>query len=250
MNVVIYAAGVAKRLQPVLGGVHKGLCFFGEKRLIEYQLDWIVESCVENIVIVLGLEHEEFKEKIGETYKGKKINYVYNDDYKDKGNMLSLWAAKEFCSSDVLFTTSDLVVDPFNVKKFLVDSAKSKILIDCDKSLYSDPDPVKVKIKKDRITRLHKELSYEDVSGLAIGIYHFSKVDISKIINKIEENISAGEDNLSLYRPIDSILTSLETKPVFCENSNWFDIDTPEDLNRARKLIDSDGKLNFGAISK
>ena len=43
------------------------------------------------------MEHDLYREFLGSSYKGVSIVYVYNPDYKDKGNMLSLWHARDHC---------------------------------------------------------------------------------------------------------------------------------------------------------
>jgi choline kinase len=239
MRVIIYAAGISRRLKSVAGNGLKGLLKLNGKRIIEYQLDWIVTQSISDIVIVLGLEHELYKETFGDSYKGISIIYVYNPDYKDKGNMLSLWHAREYCDTDVLFTTSDLICDYEDIAGFNNSEHQNKILID-NKSvdLFRDSDPVKVSINDGIITGIHKNKSQlKSVDGVAIGLYQFSFAGINGIISVIEENIKKGLDDLSLYYAIGGILSDYEVNPVFAKKCLWFDIDTPSDLHNANNSI-------------
>ena len=128
MRVIIYAAGVSRRLKSIATNGLKGLIKLNGKRIIEYQLDWVTKEPISEVVIVLGLEHELFKEVLGDSYNGVPIIYVYNPDYKDKGNMLSLWHAREYCDTDILFTTSDLICDERDIEKFNFNSLENKII--------------------------------------------------------------------------------------------------------------------------
>ena len=56
MRVIVYAAGVSRRLRSIVGNGLKGLLDLNGKRIIEYQLDWIVKQPISEIIIVLGLE--------------------------------------------------------------------------------------------------------------------------------------------------------------------------------------------------
>ena len=238
MRVIIYAAGVSRRLKSIVGNGLKGLLELNGKRLIEYQLDWIVMQPISEIVIVLGLEHELYKEILGHSYKGMPIIYVYNPDYKDKGNMLSLWHAREYCNTDILFTTSDLICDNTDIDKFNNSEAKNKILIDAKSTeLFNDSDPVKVSIFNNKISNIQKQgEKLLTIDGIAIGLYKFSGEGIQSIISSIEKKINSGNDNLSLYYAIDNVLKDYDVSPVYADKCNWIDIDTPEDLNNATKL--------------
>ncbi len=239
MNVIIYAAGISKRLENQTNNRIKGLINFDGKRLIEYQLRWISRLNIKNIIIVIGLEHQAYIDFIGDRYNGVSVKYVYNPDYNTKGNMLSLWHAREYCLDDTIFTTSDLLCNLNDVNKFINSDFKNKILIDIKNShLFLDSDPVKVTIKNDIIIKLRKNLSeLPCVDGISVGIYKFSKKFMNLLINNIEFKISQGDDDKSLYYAIDDVICSETVTPIFMENHNWIDIDTPEELKTAIKNI-------------
>ena len=62
MRVIIYAAGVSRRLKPITGSGLKGLIKLGGKRIIEHQLDWIIGLSISEVILVLGLEHQQYKD--------------------------------------------------------------------------------------------------------------------------------------------------------------------------------------------
>ena len=238
MRVIVYAAGISRRLKPIIGNGLKGLLELNGKRLIEYQLDWIVMQPISEVVIVLGLEHEQYKKVLGDSYKGMSIIYVHNPDYKDKGNMLSLWHAREYCDTDILFTTSDLICDYIDIDKFNNSEAKNKILVDAKSvGLFNDSDPVKVSIYNNKISDIQKQGDkLSTVDGIAIGLYKFSVEGMQSIISSIEKKINSGNDNLSLYYAIDNVLKDFSVSPIYADRCKWIDIDTPEDLSIASKL--------------
>ena len=237
MRAVIYAAGVSRRLKSVAADGLKGLIKLKGKRIIEYQLDWITRQPISEVIIVLGLEHEPYKEFLGNSFNGFPIVYAYNPDYKDKGNMQSLWHARKYCDTDIIFTTSDLICDYNDIDKFNKSESKNKILVDAkNKILFDDPDPVKVYIEKNRVIGIRKKVCQLDrIDGTAIGVYQFSAEGIQKIISAIGNKISQGNDNLSLYYAIDDILAECYVSPVYAEKCCWFDVDTPQDLIMARE---------------
>ena len=80
MRVIIYAAGISNRLNSIAKNGLKGLIKLNGQRIIEHQLNWIVKLDVSEIVIVIGFEHELYREIIGDSYKGKSVIYIYNPD--------------------------------------------------------------------------------------------------------------------------------------------------------------------------
>ena len=238
MRIIIYAAGVSRRLKEIAGNGLKGLLELNGKRIIEYQLNWAVKQPVSEIIIVLGLEHELYKEILGNAYKGVPILYLYNPDYKDKGNMLSLWCARDYCDQETLFTTSDLVCDYQDIAKFNQDKGKNKVLIDSKSvHLFSDPDPVKVTIADNTICNILKNREkLTSVDGVAVGLYQFSSEGIKSVIGSIDRKIRSGNDNLSLYYALDDVLREHTVEPIYADVCKWIDIDTPADLVKAKNL--------------
>ena len=240
MNIIIYAAGVSSRMKEYLGHKIKALIDFGEKKLIDYQLSWVTKLNPEKLIIVIGQEHQILADHIGYNYNGVEITYVTNPDYKSKGNMLSLWHARNYCDNDVIFTTSDLLCNKSDILKFVKNKNKNKILIDSiNKDIFHDNDPVKVSFDKNNlIQKLRKKIDeLEKIDGIAVGIYQFDKIVMKKILNYINESIQKGDDNKSLYYAIDSALKSSVVSPVLMENANWYDVDTPAEANLAKKNI-------------
>ena len=239
MNVIIYAAGISRRLRNFAPNGLKGLINLGDKKIIEYQLRWISKLKLENIVIVIGLEHQDYIDYIGYEYNNIPVKYIFNKDYETKGNMLSLWCAREYCSSDTIFTTSDLLCNIKDVNKFLNSSAEDKILIDNNtRDLFLDDDPVKISIHSNKIIALRKQIKeLSSIDGISVGIYKFGKIFMNLLLNDIDTKIKAGDDNKSLYYAIDNVLKIRNADPVYMDNNLWVDIDTPSELKKAQKNV-------------
>ena len=208
-------------------------------KLIEYQLRWISKLEIKNIVLVIGLEHQQYIDFLGDDYNGIPIKYVFNKDYKTKGNMLSLWHAREYCNSNTLFTTSDLLCNLEDIQLFNNTSFDNKILIDNKtKALFTDSDPVKVSIMDKKIIGIRKKNNeLKSVDGISVGIYQFSYEFMLLLLKNIEIEIDNGNDNQSLYYSIDTTVKELKPNPIIMNNCNWIDIDTSKELNMAIKNI-------------
>lgn len=69
---LVLAAGMSSRMK-----AFKPLLMLGEKTLIEHVIDTLIESGIQEIVIVTGNRAEEVRAQL----KGRKIHFIYNKDY-------------------------------------------------------------------------------------------------------------------------------------------------------------------------
>ena len=240
MRFIIYAAGQNRRFASTLNGRPKGLENVGGKMLIEYGLSWMVNYNPSEIIIVVGYKKELFKEILGESFKGVPIKYVYNKYFNLHGNMSSLWAARKYCNEDTIFTVSDLICNKNNIDTFMSNTSSSKILVDRNKNLFSDPDPVKVSLSSGKINKILKKMEINEVDGIAIGIYMLSKEMIGQLLNKIVKYFTYDNYNLSLYYAINDLVEEYPISPVFCDGSHWCDVDTPKELEMLNTTLQNE----------
>lgn len=231
---IIYAAGVSRRLASSLGVPFKGLVpLKSDGNLILRQANHLISLGIDKLVLVVGMEHDILVDEVQKSLAGKiDLSIAYNPDYATKGNMLSLWVARDHCKGAVSFTTSDLYFDAPLPKDF-ARTGQSMILVDDSKvALFEDPDPVKVKISNERIMRIHKRLSKDDINGVNPGFYHYNEADIQLIFNDIEKHITSGDDNQSLYLSLDRVASIVDIKSYYTRRVFWVDVDTSEDLEK------------------
>ena len=113
-NAVILAAGAATRFVPLSLEQPKGLYSVNGQRLIDRQIEQLLEAGITDITLILGYKQEMFyylREKYG-------VKFIINPSFLVKNNIESLRLAKEImgdtyvCSSDDYF-----VANPFNAEE-------------------------------------------------------------------------------------------------------------------------------------
>lgn len=113
-NAVILAAGAATRFVPLSLEQPKGLYEVNGQRLIERQIEQLLEAGITDITLVLGYKKEMFfylREKYG-------VKFIVNPSFNVKNNIESLRLAKDIicdtyiCSSDDYF-----VANPFKAEE-------------------------------------------------------------------------------------------------------------------------------------
>ncbi len=75
ISAILLAAGQSQRM----GGDNKLIKKYNKKHLINHILDTLIKSKIKKIIIVLGFQTSRVKKII---VKNKKINFVYNKNYK------------------------------------------------------------------------------------------------------------------------------------------------------------------------
>jgi choline kinase len=229
-NAIIYAAGTSSRFDNIVK--HKCLLKVKSKELIVHQVEWILKFDPNKLVIVLGDSHEEIKKILENIFGERKLTFVYNVESK-KGNMLSLWSAREYCNKNCLLTTSDLIIDRLNIDDFMSKNIANRVLIDKQsKEIFKEYDPVKISLQNNLITKFHKNSDrLEKIDGISVGIYYFSNLFMEKIIKKIQQNLTNNLDDISLYKVFNQCM---KNEKIFIHetiNNLWADIDDINDYN-------------------
>ena len=121
---IIIAAGLGSRLKGYTEALPKCMLMFGEKTLLERQLEVYKDCGIKDISVVRGFK----KEKIN--YKG--LNYYDNTDYDNNNILNSLFYAEEAISGNVVISYSDILFDTSVVSRLLESNADISIVVDID----------------------------------------------------------------------------------------------------------------------
>jgi len=121
---IIIAAGLGTRLKGYTEALPKCMLMFGDKTLLERQLE-VYEGCgIKDISVVRGFK----KEKIN--YKG--LNYYDNINFENNNILNSLFYAEEAITGNVVISYSDILFDANVVSRLLESNADISIVVDID----------------------------------------------------------------------------------------------------------------------
>ena len=96
----------------------KGITHFNKKEDTDFStnLDWLIHAFNDNEINDLTIIGGQGIEELG----SNKLNYIYNNQWKETGPLYSLLLAKDILNShDCLISYSDVVYRPSLVKKLL-----------------------------------------------------------------------------------------------------------------------------------
>jgi len=236
---VILAAGKGTRLKARTDTLPKAMIEIGGKSLLEYSLESLVLNGITDVIIVVGFCHETITKRFGTRYRGLKIRYVTNDNYAGSGSMYSLSLVNGIIEDEILLMESDLLYEPRAINIVLNGNLPNAILVT---KLSGSGDEVYICANDNmEITELGKnipERSKKHAIGELAGISRFQREFLELVFKKAQEDFKKGELNHHYEECI--FRTSKSTTPVYAEPANdlaWIEIDSEEDLQKARELI-------------
>jgi len=116
MQAVILAAGKGTRMQPITLSIPKPMIKVGGVNFIERNIDLLPEK-VDEVVIVVGYLKDQIMNHFENSYKGRKIKYVYQE--KPLGTADALWACKDLLHGDFLVMMSDDIYCKSDIEKIV-----------------------------------------------------------------------------------------------------------------------------------
>jgi len=111
-NAIILAAGKSNRFAPFTYEKPKGLFIVKGEVLIERQIEQLIESGIDEIIVVVGYMKEKF---FYLEQKYKQVKLIVNNTFSSKGNIYSLYVAREYlnntyiCCADQYFINNPFI---------------------------------------------------------------------------------------------------------------------------------------------
>ena len=221
MKAIIIAAGSGTRFGNITRDIPKPLIKLGEKALIQWVIESLIKGGVTEINIVVGYLGDKIIEKIGKEYNGANINFIKNKIW-EKGNLTSLYAAKEAVNGDFILSMSDHLFDPSIIRDILSENSDKTVLLAVDRKYQQVDDDMKVLAKNRMIKDIGKNIAGNYVD---IGLFKMKK----KIFEYAEKVIE--EKNYQLFQAVKEAALHDDAIIMDIRRRFWIDVDTPAELN-------------------
>ena len=247
MRAIILAAGCGIRLNQHTKDIPKALLDLNGKSILERQISLLREYGVNEIFVVTGYKREK--------YVLKDIEYIFNPRYSETEQLASMMVARTKIFDDVLVIFGDILFDSQILQQILASNDDIAMAIDLNwEKSYNEglcnshplDEPVLINQKKVlRISYKQTDTMIENQTvGEFLGVIKLSANGSRTIIKKYEEleksHVGRFHDANSLEKAkLADILQELIDSKIeisfIAVNGKWCEIDTPKDLERARK---------------
>ena len=243
---VILAAGMAKRLRPLTDTKPKCLLKVGERTLLERTVYAMQQAGITEFVVVTGYRADQIvdflENKIGTigtigTIGAPTFHFLHNADYEHNNNIYSLWMAGEYVrGKEFLLMDSDILCDPAAVARIAHEPGSALAL----NRHACGEEEIKVIVDADNhITEISKVCSIEDAIGESVGIEKMT-ADYSTALYKELDQMILKEGLIDVFyeRCFERLIPQGHTFKVVDTTSYFsYELDTPEDFERAKELM-------------
>jgi choline kinase len=239
---VILAAGMAKRLRPLTDTKPKCLLEVGGRTLLERTVRAMQQAGISEFVVVTGYRADQIKTfleqiKSLDNLVNPTFHFLHNADYEHNNNIYSLWMAGEFVrGKEFLLMDSDILCDPAAVARIAhePESALALNRHECGE------EEIKVIVDADgHITEISKVCSIQDAIGESVGIEKMT-ADYSTALYKELDQMIVKEGLIDVFyeRCFERLIPQGHTFKVV-DTTDYFsyELDTPEDFQRAQELM-------------
>ena len=247
MKAIIVAAGMGRRLSPYTDDRPKTLVEVNGRSILARQVDAYRAAGVDEIYIVRGY----MKEKI----QVDGARYFDNDDFRTNNILVSLFHAEPAMAGGFLFSYSDIVFRPEVVSRAVETAGDYALVIDRlwhEAYVGRQHHPVEegevARVEDGRVTLVGKKtMPPEEASGEFIGLARFSAAAVEAMRARYHARRQALWDQPYGRAPRfevayltdllnDLIGTGEVMRPAFIDGG-WREIDTVEDLERAKAVV-------------
>lgn len=225
MRAIILAAGLGTRLRPMTDNTPKALIKVKDKPLVEYQIEYLKEKGIDEIIVVVGYLHEQFdylKEKYG-------VKLVFNDKYAEYNNFYSLYLVKDYLADSYVIDADNYLFK----NMFRSDINRSTYFSvhreDCENEwflIYGDDYKV-------------KDIIVDSKAGRILSGVSFWDKETAEKINKFIDFAYDSNEFMDLYwdNMVKDNISELDVYVEELEANSIYEIDSVKDYNKLEKIL-------------
>ena len=225
MRAIILAAGLGTRLRPMTNNTPKALVKVKDKPLVEYQIEYLKEKGIDEIIIVVGYLHEQF-DYLKEKYN---VKLVLNDKYAEYNNFYSLYLVKDYLADSYVIDADNYLFKNMFRTDVTHSTYFSVYREDCENEwflLYGDDYKVQDIIVDSKAGRILSGVSFWD------------KPTAEKIVRFIDKAYNSG-DFINLYwdNMVKDNINELDVYVEELESNSIYEIDSVKDYKKLEEIL-------------
>ena len=248
MKAIILAAGEGSRMGKLAQNIPKPLVMVNGKSIIERQLSILKQNKILDVIIITGSHNEKFN--------FKNVVYVNDLDHKKHDTLGSLIIARDYMNDEIIITYADQIFDEKIMESVNNFSGDIGIAVDLDweknyvnRDQHPKSEAENILINGNEILEIRKNISVckeNEKIGECLGLMKFSRKASKVFLDKYSEleishqgkfhNAPSLEKALISDMIQELIDSEINVEPIYV-SGKWCEIDTPQDLEIARKLF-------------
>ncbi len=231
--VIILAAGKATRMKPYSSEVPKALFeLVPNLTVLDLTIRWLKEEGIKDIIVVTRPSLLRF---FVERYE-KNVRVIATDKEEGFGNLYSMLAGiREVDSSEYLVLMSDHIFELEILRRILKRGGRKAFTLSLDRNPPWDKleEGLKVVLEGNEIKEVGKGAIPQ--YGIDTGIFYC----FDKAQNIVEETLRELGPTATIEDALRRAISRQEISYVDVTGLLWMDVDTPEELEEARRILPS-----------
>lgn len=239
MRAILLAAGSGRRMGPLTDELPKCLLPVGGQSILSRAVSILGDRGITRITVVDGFAGDRLRAALNSEFPPNWFTFARNSDYETTNNAYSLWLARCQEEEPALLLDADVVFDPEVVGLLLEDRHANRLAVRSRGELGEEE--IKVTLGPGgRITDIGKHVSLDRAAGESVGLAAFSAPFARRMFSVLERRILRERRLNEWYESalLELIEAGEEVYPVDLGALRAIEVDTPEDLERARSLFE------------
>ncbi|HEX5940376.1 MAG TPA: NTP transferase domain-containing protein [Dehalococcoidia bacterium] len=235
MKGVILAAGNGSRLGNLTANVPKSLLDIAGRPLIDYTIDAMKVTGVEEFIIVTGYLGDTLEDDLRDRRADVSLTFVRNPDYQ-RANGYSLRRARRAIgdSAFLLAMADHMLSEALLTRLQLGAGGHDAVAVDYSpKDFDTVAEATRVLVHEDFVVAISKDL--DPWSGLDAGAFHLTPL----VFEAMDDIPDDSQLSAILQR---HIALGCPLRAVDVSGAFWMDVDTVADYNLAQSLIAGDAQ--------
>jgi len=234
MEAIILASGIGNRLGVL--GKKQPKCLLNLKRDVKI-IDKLINDLesIKKINIVVGYK-KDYIENYLSKYK-KKIRFISNKHYKDKGNFYSVLICKNKISDSLILLDADIILPKNSLKEFISNKEKNLLMVN-PKNSYNQDDIIVNLNSKNFINKIFikKKVNNLNTKFSSAGVIKMSRL-VSKVFFSELNYINKSSNKNAYYEDSYKNLFNKVPFKIFALRKGRLEIDTAYDYENLKKIV-------------
>ena len=238
MKALIFNSGLGSRMGDSTRTHHKCMTVLaGGETILHRQLRLLSAAGIREAVITTG----PFREQIEATaaqFPALSVTLVDNPRYRETNYIYSFYLARAALNDDLLMLHGDLVFDETLLPKVLADPAKDLCLYDPTRPLPEKD--FKCRLADGELREVSVRIFGEDCYAFQ-PLYKLSGETAAAWLDRVADFVAAGDTGVYAENALNTITPSLHIAARSYAGHILDEVDTPEDLLRLDRLLETAG---------
>jgi choline kinase len=234
---VLLVAGTGSRLRPLTDSSPKTLVSLGNETILQRLIRQLEACGIAHFVLATGYCEAMLREMLSASRA--RIDFCWNPDYAATQNSVSLgYCADAVSNESFIKLDGDLVLDCRIIQRIIDDSNPMSVAIDTSRIL--DPEAMKVEVDPHgTIVDFGKSMPLPRAHAESVGIEKLDAQSAREVFARIEVLRRSGTVNRYYEDVYADLIRESRIAPHAVDVSGfpWTEVDTFEDLNHARELV-------------